>query len=41
MATEDDKPGRQPAEVAQEIYQLVTSKVESGQFWHRGQKRDW
>ena len=32
---------RLPEEVAQEMYDLATSKVESGQFWRSGKKRGW
>lgn len=40
-ATEDAKPDREPTEPAQEVFNLVTSKVDSGFFWHKGEKRDW
>lgn len=32
---------RDPKEPALEMFQLVTSKVESGLFWRRGKKREW
>lgn len=40
-ATENSKPDREPEEPAQEIYDLATSDVESGQFWYKGTKQDW
>ena len=40
-AGEGAKPDREPSEPAAEIFQLVTSKVETGQFWHKGHKREW
>ena len=32
---------RSPEQPAEELYELATSKVESGYFWHRGKKRAW
>lgn len=32
---------RDPREPAKEMYELATSKVDSGFFWHRGKKRLW
>lgn len=32
---------RDPKDPASEMYDLTTSKVESGFFWHRGKKRSW
>lgn len=32
---------RNPGEVAAEIINLLESNVKSGQFWHRGNVRDW
>lgn len=32
---------RQPKEPAGEIFQLATSKIETGNFWSEGKKRDW
>lgn len=32
---------RDPQEPAKETYELATSKVDSGFFWHRGKKRSW
>ena len=32
---------REPAEPAEEIYELATSKIESGYFWHQGRKKAW
>ncbi len=40
-ATEDEKPNREPEEVADDVYHLVTSVKESGQFWKFGKKREW
>ncbi len=32
---------REPSEPAEEIFELATSKVESGYFWHQGKKKTW
>lgn len=32
---------RDPSEPAKEMFELATSKVDSGYFWHKGKKRDW
>ena len=32
---------REPYEVAEEIYKLATSQVDSGYFWHQGKKIPW
>jgi NAD(P)-dependent dehydrogenase (short-subunit alcohol dehydrogenase family) len=32
---------RDPSEPALELFELATSKVDSGRFWHRGKKRSW
>lgn len=32
---------REPSEVAEEMYKLATSKVDSGYFWHQGKKISW
>ena len=32
---------RDPSEPAEEVFALANSKVESGNFWHRGRKRSW
>lgn len=32
---------RSPLEAAEDIFILATSKVETGQFWHRGKKQEW
>lgn len=32
---------RRPEEVAQDILNLLNSNVETGQFWHRGEIRNW
>lgn len=36
----DEAPGK-PEDAALSIYNLANSKVETGQFWLNGQKRDW
>jgi len=41
LATETEKPSRQTHQPAQEVYLLVTTTKENGQFWRFGQKRDW
>ncbi len=40
-ASEDSKPDREPEDVAQDIYDLVMSNPETGQFWRFGKKRSW
>lgn len=40
-ATENEKPDREPEEVADEIYDLVINVKESGYFWKLGKKREW
>ena len=32
---------RDPSEPAKEMFELATSKVEPGYFWHKGKKRSW
>lgn len=32
---------RNPSETAEEIYQLATTKVDTGFFWYRGKKKPW
>ena len=32
---------RDPSEPAEEVFSLATSKVDSGNFWHRGRTRSW
>lgn len=32
---------RNPSEPAQEIYDLATSKSQTGYFWHKGRKQSW
>lgn len=39
--SENEGPDREPEEVASDIYQLVTTVQESGQFWRLGKKTDW
>ena len=41
VATETEKPDREPAEAAADIYYLATSKVDSGSFWRFGKKCEW
>ena len=41
IATDTDRPYREPEEAADDIFQLVTSVTETGQFWKEGQKMDW
>jgi NAD(P)-dependent dehydrogenase (short-subunit alcohol dehydrogenase family) len=40
-STDQAKPDREPEEPAQEIFNLITLDIESGQFWESGQKREW
>ena len=39
--SDKERPDREPEEVANDIYQLVTTVQESGQFWRLGKKTDW
>jgi len=39
--SDKERPDREPEEVANDIYQLVTTVRESGQFWRLGKKTDW
>ncbi len=41
VATETEKPDREPEETANDIYQLVILLKESGHFWRFGKKREW
>lgn len=41
VATETEKPDREPEEPADDIYKLVTTVNESGYFWRFGEKREW
>ena|SRR3989338_4498054 len=36
-----DEAPRLPKEVAEDIYTLATSNVETGKFWHQGKQRSW
>lgn len=36
-----DEAPRTPEEAAQDVFDLATSAVETGQFWFKGKKRDW
>jgi NAD(P)-dependent dehydrogenase (short-subunit alcohol dehydrogenase family) len=40
-ATEKEKPTIEPEEAANEIYNLIMNKSESGQFWQFGKQREW
>ena len=39
--SDKERPDREPDEVANDIYKLVTTVQESGQFWRLGKKTDW
>lgn len=41
VATETDKPDREPEQAASEIFKLVTLVSESGLFWRFGKRREW
>lgn len=41
IASRTEKPDRTPEQAADEIYQLVTTVKESGQFWEYGKKIPW
>lgn len=41
VASDTQKPDREPEETAVDIYKLATSQVESGFFWEYGKKRKW
>ncbi|OGN11349.1 MAG: hypothetical protein A3C71_02075 [Candidatus Yanofskybacteria bacterium RIFCSPHIGHO2_02_FULL_43_15c] len=40
-ATETSGPDREPTEVAEDIFKLVTTNTESGYFWRFDKKRPW
>ena len=39
--TETEKPDTKPEDVAEDIYKLINSEVETGKFWFKGEKMDW
>jgi len=41
IATEEEKPNREPEEAANDIFHLVTTIKETGQFWRLGKKTAW
>lgn len=41
VASETEKPDREPEQPAEDIYHLVTTVTESGYFWKFGKKREW
>ena len=41
IATERDKPSRTPELAARDIFKLVTTVKETGQFWQDGKKQTW
>jgi NAD(P)-dependent dehydrogenase (short-subunit alcohol dehydrogenase family) len=41
VSTETEKPDREPEQAANDIFQLVTTVKESGQFWKLGEKIAW
>lgn len=41
VASDTDKPDREPEQPAEEIYNLATGNVESGLFWRFGKVREW
>lgn len=41
VASETEKPDREPEQPAEDIYRLVTTVTESGCFWKFGKKREW
>lgn len=41
VATETEKPDRTPEQAASDIFNLVTTIKESGQFWMLGKKTEW
>jgi len=41
ISTDTEKPDRTPEQAADEIFQLVTTVKESGQFWRLGKKTEW
>lgn len=41
IATEDKFPSRTPEQAADDIFSLVTTVTESGQFWRYGKKQEW
>jgi len=41
VASETEKPDREPEDAAEDIYRLATNEVETGCFWRFGKKREW
>jgi len=41
VATETEKPDRTPEQAADDIFQLVATVKETGQFWRLGKKTEW
>ncbi len=41
IASQTEKPDRTPEQAADEIYRLVTTTKESGQFWEYSKKIEW
>jgi NAD(P)-dependent dehydrogenase (short-subunit alcohol dehydrogenase family) len=41
VASETDKPDKDPEQPAQEIFTLVTTVTETGYFWRFNKKREW
>lgn len=41
VASETEKPDREPEQAADDIYRLATSSVPSGRFWRFGKERAW
>ncbi len=41
VATETEKPDRDPSQAAEDIYRLATEDVETGCFWQDGKTREW
>ena len=41
VATDTEKPNREPEAAAEDIFQLATTVKESNHFWRLGKKTDW
>lgn len=41
VATEIEGPDRTPEQAAEDIFKLVTTVTETGEFWRLGKKTDW
>lgn len=41
LASDTEKPDKEPKEAAEDIFSLVNTVTETGQFWDHGKKHNW